>query len=73
MFLGWYDADKKKSPEQKVDEAIERYREKFGSRPKTILTSIADAKALGDVYDVDIPVRGVEFISRSTFYVGVEG
>jgi len=31
--LLWYDADRKKSLEQKIDEALYRYADKFGTRP----------------------------------------
>ena len=30
MFLGWYDPDKQKPAAAKVEEAVGRYREKFG-------------------------------------------
>src|SRR5215217_7839849 len=46
MFLGWYDPDKKKPARHKVEEAIERYVEKFGGAPEAILTSVADAVEL---------------------------
>ena len=73
MFLGWYDPDKKKPAREKLAEAIERYVEKFGAAPETCLTSAADAAELtADRKAPDLPVRGVTFIPRFTFYVGVE-
>lgn len=71
MFLGWYDPDKKRPASEKVAEAIARYREKFGSDPETCLTGPANAAEL-DGAGLPIPVRAVSFISRHTFYVGVE-
>lgn len=70
MFLGWYDPDKKRPAAEKLAEAIERYEEKFGSVPEVCLTSAADAAELAG--KADLPVRAVTFISRHTFYVGVE-
>lgn len=70
MFLGWYDPDTRFPVERKLSEAIERYVEKFGSEPEICLTSAADAAALEG--KTTIPVRAVSFVSRHTFYVGVE-
>ena len=73
MFLGWYDPDKKKPARHKVEEAIERYVEKFGGAPEAILTSVADAAELtADTKAPELVVKGVNFIPRFTFYVGVE-
>jgi hypothetical protein len=70
MFLGWYDPDKKRPAVEKLAEAVERYVEKFGSEPMVCLTSAADAAELSGA--TKMPVRAVSFISRYTFYVGVE-
>jgi len=73
MFLGWYDPDKKKPARAKLAEASERYQEKFGRPPAACLTSNADAEDLGnDPKAPALPVRGVAFIPRHTFYVGVD-
>lgn len=73
MFLGWYDPDKKKPARTKVANAMERYVEKFGSEPEACLTSPADAAELvADARAPDIAVRGVDFLSRFTFYVGID-
>jgi hypothetical protein len=73
MFLGWYDPDKKKPARRKVEEAMERYVEKFGSDPETCLASATDAAELiDDKKAPDIPVRSVNYLPRFTFYVGVE-
>ena len=73
MFLGWYDPNKKKPAREKLAEAMERYAEKFGAAPETCLTSVADAEELGaDKQAPGLPVRGVSYIPRWTFYVGVE-
>jgi hypothetical protein len=73
MFLGWYDPDKKRPARYKLEAAIERYVEKFGGEPQTCLTSAVDAAELGADHDAPaIDIRGVSFLPRFTFYVGVE-
>jgi hypothetical protein len=73
MFLGWYDPDKKKPARTKVEEAVERYVEKFGGAPVACLTSVVDAAELtSDAKAPDLLVKGVTFIPRFTFYIGVE-
>ena len=73
MFLGWYDPDKKKPARHKVEAAVERYVEKFGGDPLACLTSVADAAELAaDAKAPELVVKGVTFIPRFTFYVGVE-
>lgn len=73
MFLGWYDPDKKKPARSKVSDAVERYVEKFGDQPVACLTSMIDAEELtGESQALELFVRGVHYIPRHTFYVGVE-
>jgi hypothetical protein len=73
MFLGWYDPDKKKPARLKVEAAVERYVEKFGGEPVACLTSVDDAAELSaDARIPDLIVKGVTFLPRFTFYVGVE-
>ena len=73
MFLGWYDPEKKKPARLKLEEAIERYEEKFGNLPEAVLTSVADAEELSDdKKSPDILIRGVNYIPRFTFYVGID-
>lgn len=73
MFLGWYDPDKKYPARAKLAEAIERYVEKFGAQPEVCLTNVTDAAELAaDQGATDLLIRGVSYIPRFTFYVGVE-
>ena len=58
MFLGWYDPDRKKPARAKLAEAIERYEEKFGRKPRFCLTS------------PQVKIRARDFIARWTFYIG---
>jgi hypothetical protein len=73
MFLGWYDPEKKKPARLKLEDAIERFVEKFGFAPLACLTNEAEAAELAnDQQAPSLPTRGVAFIPRHTFYVGVE-
>lgn len=49
-YLGWFDDNPKKTPEQKIDEAVERYTKRFGRRPNLCLVNRED----------QVPHRGVE-------------
>lgn len=77
MFLGIYDADKKRRVPDKLTNAIERYREKFGTEPTLCLTNHVEAMELANAgwHGADVPeveIRSVRFLPRFTFYVGVE-
>ena len=73
MFLGWYDPAKRHPTRLKLMEAMDRYAEKFGEPAKACLTSVEDAAELTtDPKAPDLPVRGVDYIPRYTYYVGIE-
>ena len=73
MFLGWYDPDKKYPTRAKLADALDRYAEKFGRPAEVCLTNPLDAAELAaDPKAPDLPVRGVAYIPRYTYYVGVE-
>ncbi len=73
MFLGWYDPDKKIPARYKLADALERYARKFGRPAQTCITSPEDAAELeADKETPAMPVRGVGFIPRYTFYVGID-
>jgi hypothetical protein len=73
MFLGWQDTDRKKSPERKVIDALERYHEKFGMEPEAVLANVEDAPALEKLAETRrLQLRGVTFVPKSTYYVGIE-
>lgn len=69
MFLGWYDPDRKRPVAEKLQDAIERYIEKYGTAPAICLISPADAQG---VDRPDLILKPVEFIPRHTFYLGRE-
>lgn len=77
MFLGWYDADRKKPARQKLGEAITRYEEKFGRTPTQCLTSPFDAQELAEPSrefpgELPLTVHARSYIGRWTFYIGQE-
>ena len=74
MYLGWHDPDKKRPTRLKVLAAVERYREKFGSAPETCMTNPTDATDLSTAgtFLNGLRIRGVTYIPRNTFYVGVD-
>jgi hypothetical protein len=72
MFLGWYDADKKTPITAKVDDALERYIEKFGSHPDMILMNSEGFEEVRAEFVDRYQVRAVSYIPTNTFYVGVE-
>lgn len=70
MYLGMYYPEKNAIPLLCLEDAINRYREKFGSEPDLCLTAPAHAEALAT--NTLLPVRGVSFIGKGTYYVGKE-
>ncbi|CAA9574784.1 MAG: hypothetical protein AVDCRST_MAG49-3993 [uncultured Thermomicrobiales bacterium] len=73
MFLGWYDPDKKYPTRLKLAEALARYEEKFGVVAEACLTNTLDAAELAaDPEAARLPIKGVNYIPRYTYYVGVE-
>ena len=75
MFLGWYDPDRKKPARAKLDDAIERYQEKFGRTPLVCLTNPLDAAELSEPSrkfpgDPPVSVQARGYIARWTFYIG---
>lgn len=67
MYLGWYDPDRKKTPERKLSEAIERYRRKWGRDPRVALVNALDA-----THYPGLEVRVVSHVAPNTFFVGEE-
>lgn len=67
MFLGWFDDTRKKTPTEKIEEAVERYVAKFGKAPTLCLVNAADAVAYAG-----LEVRVAPHISPNHFWVGEE-
>jgi hypothetical protein len=78
MYLGWTDHDRRRPADEKLGEAVERFRRKFGSEPTTAVISPVDAEriaegcpALSDGAVLDIKARS--YIPAGVFYVGIDG
>jgi hypothetical protein len=67
MYLGWFDDTRKKSPNEKIEEAVERYTAKFGKMPTLCLVNAVDATT----YE-GLEVRVAPFVSPNHFLVGEE-
>jgi len=69
MFLIWFDNDRKRPLRAKVEAAMERYQERFGSAPELVLLNPAQAGA--EEVIAGIPVRVTPLVSPDHLYVGV--
>ena len=67
MFLGWFDDTPKKGVAEKIQEAVERYIEKFGEEPSLCLVNAADVVAYNG-----LEVKPVEYVRPNHFWVGRE-
>ncbi len=70
MYLCWYDPSVKKTPQSKIQAACERFVEKFGKPPTTVLCNPYDAEGAGLMDGLTIEARS--YVARNTFYVGGE-
>lgn len=67
--LLWFDDDLKRPLVEKLDEAVERYRERFGARPT--LVHLHPAQAEGLVYR-RLKVLGDAHLRRNHFLLGMD-
>ena len=64
-YLGWFDDNPKKTAEEKIDEAVERYVKRFGRRPNLCLVNRED-----QVSHRVVEVRPARNVHRHHFLVG---
>lgn len=69
MFLIWFDNDRKRPLRAKVEAAMERYQERFGSAPELVLLNPAQAGTEEAI--AGIPVHATPLVSPDHLYVGV--
>jgi hypothetical protein len=67
MFLAWFDGDRKKPTNQKIEEAHARYVAKFGRQPAVCLVNPADL-----VPNSAVELRPLNQISRNCFWIGYD-
>lgn len=68
MYMGWYDPDKKKSLDKKLDDAIQRYIRKHEKPPTVALVSTSDYPGITQRDDLNIQPAG--HIAKDVFFVG---
>jgi hypothetical protein len=67
MYLVWFDDTTKKTTQEKIDEAIERFQDRFGFAPDHCLVSESHA-----VEHPHVEVRPVRYVRPGYFQVGAE-
>ncbi len=65
VYLGWFDDNPKKTVEQKIDEAVERYVSRFGRRPNLCLVNRDEV-----ISHRAVEVRPAGHVHRCHFLVG---
>ncbi|MHB8644227.1 MAG: hypothetical protein ACYDAR_00400 [Thermomicrobiales bacterium] len=70
MFLMWFDNDRKRPLRAKVEAAVERYQERFGTAPELVLLNPAQAGTEEAI--AGITVRATPLVSPDHLYVGSE-
>jgi hypothetical protein len=65
MFLMWYDNDRKKQSSAKIEEAIERFVEKYGRQPSIVLVNPGEP-----VDAAPLPVVARPTVAKNYFWVG---
>lgn len=67
MFLGWFDDTRKKSAQEKIEEAVERFVAKFGEQPNVCLVNQADATTYKG-----LEIKVTEYVRPNHFWIGRE-
>ncbi len=66
-YLAWYDDDRKKPAREKIDEAVERFIEKYGYSPNLCLVSDSEP-----VEHEELVVRSVHRVARHNYWLGYD-
>jgi hypothetical protein len=67
LFFVWFDDSPKKLTNEKLQEAIAAYVERFRARPTLVLVNAAD-----QLERTDITVRSERMVQPNTFWLGQE-
>jgi hypothetical protein len=67
FYLVWFDDDRKKTTEIKIEEAMDAYERRFHRHPNVILISEQDR-----IETESVRLRSLSYIRPSNFYVGFE-
>jgi hypothetical protein len=73
-YLGWYDDEKKKSLDEKVKEAVERFAGKYGEGPGIVLISLDEGEGEAErlAEKLAIRVEGRKHLRKNNLWVGGE-
>ncbi|MCL5257211.1 MAG: hypothetical protein M1319_05390 [Chloroflexi bacterium] len=66
-YLAWYDDDRKKPAREKIDEAVNRFVEKYGYSPNLCLVNESES-----VKHDDLVVKPVHRVARHTYWIGYD-
>ncbi len=74
MFFVWYDDNPKKSVNVKIDEAILRYKQKYGTVPNVCMVSekTQSNEVDGVATHLGIKVRTAKTVPQNYFWIGRE-
>ena len=64
-YLAWYDDDRKKEAQAKIDEAIERFIERYGMEPNICLVNEED-----QLRHQRVVIKPVHRVAKHTFLIG---
>jgi hypothetical protein len=72
MYFVWYDDNPKKSVVTKIDEAVLRYRQKYGSKPNVCMISekVQNSDYNGAVNNLGIEVKTAKNVPQNYFWIG---
>ncbi|NJN65465.1 MAG: hypothetical protein HC884_01510 [Chloroflexaceae bacterium] len=75
-YLMWFDDNPKIPTRTKIEEAIAAYQRRFKTRPNVVLVSEGENGLLSSNTETlehhGVLVRGVSFVRRNNFWVGLE-
>lgn len=73
MYFVWYDDNPKKSISAKIDEAVVRYKQKYGKAPKVcMLNEKTQTEDYAGVAANGFQVLPVKHIRQNYFWIGME-
>ena len=67
MYLAWFDDSTKKKPQEKIAEAVSRYKEKFGRLPNVVLVHHEEVSEYPE-----IDIRPSPYVGHNNFWVGFD-
>ncbi len=66
-YLAWYDDDKKKAAAKKIDEAYERFIERYGLEPNICLVNEEE-----EIRHDKLIIKQVHRVAKNTYWIGHE-